>query len=337
MQGELFRKGILRDEYGIFIIRQSMPYPLAENNALLVESSDGWTVIDAGVDMPLTRSVWQQAVKEVGIQFHQIKRIIITHCHPDHLGAAGWLQQRSDAPVYMLQEEIDRAGEFIFLEKQFTKRYREAIAGQVQLTGFDVLWMERLIDDWYQEVSPLYPRPVEVLPLDPGSSVDLQGYHYQVIPAPVHADGQFLLWSPQTKRLLAADLISTQGYLHFSDWPNTHQLNPLRNLINIHEYLQSLDICEVIPGHGPIIYDLPQQMERLMSRHRKKLQQVQGLVHGPVTAAQIYPQTYDLIDYVHLHRVVMGETIGYLEMLKELGWLISFEEDSRIWYTPAKR
>lgn len=333
-KGELWRKGILYQEDGIFILRQSMPYPLAENNVLLTESVDGWTVVDVGVDLPLTRQVWEQALQEIGITFKHIHRIMVTHCHPDHLGAAAWLQRQTGAPVYMLAEEIKRASEFIFYKDHFAERYGAAIAEQVKSTGFSPVLTDQLIDDWHREVAPLYPAPAELMILEPEAGVEMQGEVYQVIPAPVHADGQFILWNSKRRLLLGADLISRQGYLHFSDWPNTHQQNPLQNLFDLHHHLSQLDISKVIPGHGPVFREYHYYMDKLVKRHHKKLDNIQNLINQPTTPAQLYPRLYDLIDYVHLHRVAIGETAGYLEMLRETGRLICFQENGSLWYAP---
>jgi hypothetical protein len=38
-----------------------------------------------------------------------VTRIIVTHLHPDHIGLARWLEERSGAPVLMLDDEISNA------------------------------------------------------------------------------------------------------------------------------------------------------------------------------------------------------------------------------------
>lgn len=333
-KGELVRRGILYRRDGLYIIRQAMPYPLAENNVFLAESIDGWTVVDVGVDLPLTRQVWQQALTEIGIHFKQIRRIIITHCHPDHLGAAAWLQRQTGAPVFMLAEEIDRAREFIFYPDHFTDRYRAAIAGHTQRAGFDRRLTEQLIEDWHQEVAPLFPCPDELLALNLEAGVEMQGHVYQIIPAPVHADGQFLLWNSDRRHMLAADLISLNGYLHFSDWPNSHLRNPLQNLFVLHNRLRGWGDFTVLPGHGPVFTGWDAPMEKLLRRHQNRLDKICRLVNRPISPAQLYPQLYDLVDYVHLHRVAIGETLGYLEELCDQGKFVRFEEQGQVWYAP---
>ncbi|HPT68722.1 MAG TPA: MBL fold metallo-hydrolase [Syntrophomonas sp.] len=325
---DLTNSGIMYADSGFFVIRQIMPYPLGETNVFLTESTDGWSVIDVGVDIDSTRRTWEQAVKEIGISLKQIKHIYITHCHPDHLGAARWLQQCCDAPVYMLREEIKRARQYIFLDQaNFRELYRQAIIKEIIENKFPADKFEELIEDWYAEVRPLYLEPAEILPLDVGDKIDLGGNSFKVMSAIGHSDGQCMFWSEQCKQLFVADVMTTSGYLHFTDWPNTSQQNPLGNLFNLFAQLKAMEIERTFPGHGPIITDLNYQIDKLIAKHHKVLDKIQSAVTSPISAGELYPQLYNLPDYVHGHRVTIGETLGYLNYLVSKGRLNMINEN----------
>ncbi len=334
-KGDLVSRGIMRSDSGYYIIRQSMPYPLAETNVFLIESKDGWVIIDVGVDLKSTRVVWEQAVKELGISFKQIQKIYITHCHPDHLGAARWLQQCCDAPVYMLREEIERARKYIFLEeKEFKELYRQAILQEVKINKFPDLKFDELIDDWYSEVRPLYLEPTEIIPLDAGDRIDLGGNSFEVMRAAGHSDGQCMFWSAQLKQLFLADVIAANAYLHFTDWPNTGLQNPLKNLFDLFEQIKTLGVVQSYTGHGPVIEDLNFQLDKLTQKHQRILNKLESTVIKPVTAGEIYPHLYPVQDYVHHHRVVMGETLGYLNYLVSMKRLKMEEDEHSHIYLP---
>lgn len=333
---DLEKSGIMRFDSGYYVIRQSMPYPLGDTNVFLKESADGWVVIDVGIDIETTRSVWQQALKEVGITFKQIKRIYVTHCHPDHLGAARWLQQCTEAPVYMLREEIDRAYKYIFLdEKDFKELYRQAISDQMKQTRFPEHLVDQLIEDWYAEVRPLYPEPLELSPLDPGDTIELGGSPFKVIPAPGHADGQLMLWSAARRHLFLADVLSAGAYLHFTDWPHSNLPNPLEQFFETLDRVKEMGAVRTFPGHGPMIEDLDYPMEKVKRRHHKILARLEAAIHGPISAADLYASLAPDNDYVHYHRVVMGETLGYLEYLVSQRRLIKKDAGDRVKYLPV--
>lgn len=342
--GLLVNQGILREENGYYIVRQSMPYPLAENNAFLVEQSSGWSVIDVGIELPRTHQVWEQVFQEVGILPRQVKAIYITHCHPDHLGAARWLQEQTEASVYMLEEEITRACRFVFLdEKYFASLYQREIEPAFVTNGFSPLLLEKLVKDWHLEVSPRYPRPRDIQPLRSGETLDLQGKAFEIIPAPGHADGQFLLWNSQLGHLFCADLVVAGSYLHFTDWPNSFLDDPLASFFSVSEQLQSLGVQKVFPGHGATFTNLAERLQRLTRRHHKFMTQVEDLVKQPLLANDLYPLLVPVfgfnmeeIEYIHLHRVLMGELLGYLNHLVTQQRLLRWKDTDRTYYAPAK-
>ena len=81
---------------GIYQLKLPVPFPLRFVSAYLVEGGDGWTVIDAGYDYPPAREAWEESARTVGLDLREdVARIIVTHFHPDHIGASRWLQERS--------------------------------------------------------------------------------------------------------------------------------------------------------------------------------------------------------------------------------------------------
>jgi glyoxylase-like metal-dependent hydrolase (beta-lactamase superfamily II) len=95
---------------GIFQLKLPVPFPLKFVASYLVQSGEGWTVIDPGFDYPPARAAWEESAAGVGLDLDRgVERIIVTHLHPDHIGLARWLQERSGAPVWMLEGEIENA------------------------------------------------------------------------------------------------------------------------------------------------------------------------------------------------------------------------------------
>ena len=90
---------------GVHQLKLPVPFPLKFIASYLVEDRDGWTVIDPGFDYPPARETWESEAARMGLDLDRdVVRIIVTHLHPDHIGLARWLQGRSGAPVYMLEE-----------------------------------------------------------------------------------------------------------------------------------------------------------------------------------------------------------------------------------------
>ncbi|HEX6989965.1 MAG TPA: MBL fold metallo-hydrolase, partial [Bacillota bacterium] len=94
---------------GLYCIPIPIPSPLAQVNCYLARGSHGWTVVDTGFHTPEAEGAWTRALRRLGITWKDIERIVVTHYHPDHFGAAGWLQQKTGAPVLMHAAEAATA------------------------------------------------------------------------------------------------------------------------------------------------------------------------------------------------------------------------------------
>ncbi|MBI5419644.1 MAG: MBL fold metallo-hydrolase [Deltaproteobacteria bacterium] len=73
-------------------------------NVYLIREKGGWCVFDTGMDTSTSRNLWSAALS--GPLDGSIRRIIVSHHHPDHLGLAAWLGNKTYAPVYIRPEEL---------------------------------------------------------------------------------------------------------------------------------------------------------------------------------------------------------------------------------------
>ena len=78
---------------GLYVI------PVGPVNAFLLESSDGCTLIDSG--LPGSADKILQAIRELGKQPTDIRHIVLTHAHPDHIGSFAAIKKATNADAYM--------------------------------------------------------------------------------------------------------------------------------------------------------------------------------------------------------------------------------------------
>jgi len=66
-------------------------------HAYLLPGEGGWTIVDTGLGLPDARDRW--AAELAALDGAPVGRIVVTHFHPDHVGAASDLAELTGAPV----------------------------------------------------------------------------------------------------------------------------------------------------------------------------------------------------------------------------------------------
>ncbi len=81
--------------------------PMGMANAFLIEGDEGLTLIDAG--FPGKEAAVFGAIGGLGRSPHQLKHLIFTHGHPDHIGSAAAIVRETGATTYMHPLDIPMA------------------------------------------------------------------------------------------------------------------------------------------------------------------------------------------------------------------------------------
>jgi glyoxylase-like metal-dependent hydrolase (beta-lactamase superfamily II) len=302
---------VSRVSQGIHQLKLPVPFPLKFIASYLVEDQDGWTIIDPGFDYPPAREAWETEPAKIGLDLDRdVRRIVVTHLHPDHIGLARWLEVRSGAPAYMLEGEIANArhvwdparGSDDFV--RFLTRYgmdpetAEATAGTTRLS---VRLPERLI------------------PLRQGNSIELGDSKARVMHTPGHSDFHFVLHDEQRRLLFAGDHLLLHITPNIGLWTYT-AAHPLRRYLDSLRGLRGLDVDLVFPGHGPLFHDLAGRIDELIRHHEERLAVMHAAFDGePATPFEIARRVFPDDLTHHQLRFALAETLAHLEYLVDDG------------------
>ncbi|MBV8969922.1 MAG: MBL fold metallo-hydrolase, partial [Verrucomicrobia bacterium] len=89
------------------VIKGVLVVPMGMSNAYLIESDDGITLVDAG--FPSKEALVFDAIRGLGRSLDQLKHLIFTHGHPDHIGSAAAIVRETGARTYMHPLDIPMA------------------------------------------------------------------------------------------------------------------------------------------------------------------------------------------------------------------------------------
>lgn len=305
---------------GVYQLKLPVPLPLKFVSVYLIEGDNGWTVVDTGFEYPETYEVWERGAAAVGCDLDRdVARIVVTHFHPDHLGGARWLQERSGAPVYMLEEEITQSRD---------------IWGGGQNTG---PFVEHLVlhgmpradaDSAASKMRAGLKLPEEMLPLNAGEKLDLGESSARIIHAPGHADNQLMLHDEQRKILYAADHILLKITPNIGLWPESRP-HPLSRYLDSIESIRGLDVDLVLPGHGPIFHDLDGRINELALHHEERLDvMLATLSEGPKTSFEVSRLVFRGALSLYQRCFALTETLAHLDLLVLRGRAELFEDEN---------
>ena len=163
--------------------------PMGMANAFLIQGDDGLTLIDAGY--PGKEATVFEAIHGLGRSPDQLKHLIFTHGHPDHIGSAAAIVQETGARTYMHPLDISMA------ESGGPFRPLKPAPG---------LLPPVLCRLFFHPNEPVEPVSVDQ-PLTDGELLPIAG-GIEVIHTPGHCAGQVaLLWRPG-RMLFAGDAAS---------------------------------------------------------------------------------------------------------------------------------
>jgi glyoxylase-like metal-dependent hydrolase (beta-lactamase superfamily II) len=206
-------------------------------NAYLVTEDDGLTLVDTM--LPRSAGVLLRAAQDHGTQ---IRRIVLTHAHGDHIGSLDEL-----------------AGQLEGVEVLISARDARLMAGEKSLDPGEP-----------GKLRGSYPK-AKTTPTRTIAAGERVG-SLEVHAAPGHTPGQLALLDPRDGTLICGDAYSTLGGVAttarmnprfplpgFATWDRPTALESARAL-------RALDPARLAPGHGPIVDSPGARMDAAIAR-----------------------------------------------------------------------
>ena len=292
---------------GIFQLKVPVPVPLGFVSAYLISGPDGWTLLDTGFDYPDGRTAWEAGAASIGLDLRgDVECILVSHFHPDHLGAARWLQELSRAPVYMLGEEIEHS----------RLVWESDDAGASLVDGLIFNGMPReLAEEAGSKMRANLTLPEKMVPLRAGEEMALGGSAARVVYAPGHADYQYMLHDEERGILFAADHVLLRITPNIGLWPESLP-HPLARYLKSLSGMRGMNASLVLPGHGPIFHDLEGRIEELLLHHEERLgvmfAEIQAQPRTPFeVSGAVFRETLTLYERCF----ALAETLAHLDHL----------------------
>lgn len=301
---------------GIKWLRMTLPFALNHVNLWLLEDElagqSGWTIVDCGIDNEITRAAWENIFAH-HLQGRPVLRIIATHYHPDHLGAAHWLCEKWKAPLWMT------AGEYAF-----SRVYSAALPGA---DGDSMIRHFRRHGAADHEVAQLeerkayYPRLVPVIPdsyvrLQDQQSFCIGSKNWQVITGFGHSPEHASLYCAALDVLISGDLVLPRISTNVSVFSMEPDANPVQSYLDsLQKLVQLPQDTLVLPSHGRPFRGMHTRIAQLQDHHAARLAEVWDACVSPQSAKDILPVMFSRALDAHQLTFALGEAIAHLHQL----------------------
>lgn len=316
---------------GIFRIGIPLPVGPSLVNVYLIEG-EPLTLVDTGPILDGVETTLDAALEEIGHPASRLRRIVVTHSHPDHRGLAARLQRASGAEVM-----CHRIAEPLMRDYGGSQRKARAFLMEVApLFGLKgELFPEESArnDPWVTSA-----ESVEVSRLlDEGDVLESDRYPLRVLHTPGHSLDHIILWQPESGVIFAGDHVLDRITPNPDLYPpgvNEH-MSGLPDYLASLERVRELSASRAFPGHGEPIPDLPARIDEIFVHHKERVAHIRELLgQGETTVIQLTLEFLRCIDMeaspVNIF-LGMREVYGHLVLL-EANNLATREERNGTWY-----
>jgi glyoxylase-like metal-dependent hydrolase (beta-lactamase superfamily II) len=312
---------VLQITPGLLWLRMGLPFALNHINLWLLEDDietetgmvHGWTVIDCGISSDATRAAWEQVFAR-HLRGLPIVRVLVTHCHPDHVGLADWLCQRWQAPLWI------STGEFGFA--RMLAASLPGVEGTAMVPHFrrhgltdpDMLEQLGMRRAYYARLVPSVPHSYRRL--HDGQNVRIGGHDWRAIAGYGHSPEHIALYSAERNILIAGDMVLPRISTNVSVFAVEPEANPVQQYLDsLSAYAGLPDDTLVLPSHGKPFRGLRVRIGQLREHHADRLDEVMEACRNPQAASDIVPIMFRRPLDAHQISFAMGEALAHLHKL----------------------
>lgn len=298
---------------GVYWLRMKLPFALNHINLWLLEDDAGWTIIDCGISNDETRANWENIFSSF-LNGKPVTRVIVTHCHPDHLGLSDWLCQRWQVMLWM------SGGEYAF--GRMMQAGLPGVDGLSMVPHFqqhgvtDPALIARLAErkEYYPGLVPNVPT--SYVRMQENQLIRIGAQHWRVFTGFGHSPEHVSLYCEELKCLISGDMLLPRISTNVSVWPIEPLANPVQQFLDsLDEYCALDSDTLVLPSHGKPFQGLHMRVQQLTDHHHARLAEVLQCCATPQSANDIVPVMFTRPLDTHQLTFALGEALAHCHYL----------------------
>lgn len=256
----------------------SIPVPIPDNplryvSAYAFGTGPGLVLIDAGWGSEQSWRSLLTGLESIGAGIADVRGVLLTHMHYDHVGLAGRIRQASGAWIAMhpadravlARTDYRRAELAVALEAEFLRDLGASPAEAAAAVGTAAEWekyatmalADRLLTD--------------------GELADVPGWKLRAVHTPGHTPGHLCFVDERSRRLFSGDHILPRITPNISVQRATPP-DPLGDYLDSLARTRDLDVDEVLPAHEWRFLGLTERIDAIAAHHERRLAELLAAV-----------------------------------------------------------
>lgn len=254
---------------GVHELRLPIPFEDGSINTFLFSDGTNVDMVDCGMNSADSLDQIRRALRRLG---GRLRRLVVTHIHADHFGAAGLLREEMGAELYLHRLEIPLVHpRYVELETLV-----EEVGRHLRLHGCPAAETQELKNASRAIREFVTPGEADVQ-LDGAETIELGGRQLRVLWTPGHSPGHICLHDAHDGLLFAGDQllpdVSPNIGLHPQSTPD-----PLDDYVRGLRMIIGLDVHTVLPAHGRPFHEPRSRCERLIGHHERRKDRLERLI-----------------------------------------------------------
>lgn len=276
---------------GILWIRLPLPMALDHVNIYALDDGDAWTIIDTGMGSNKTRGLWRDLMtRELGGR--PIRRVILTHHHPDHVGLAGWFKSEFGAEIWATRTAW-------LMARMLTLDVQELPTSETlefwRTAGMDPVELEkRAAGKPFNFADSVHPIPLGFHRIKEGDQIVMGGRTWDIRIGNGHAPEHATFWSQEDDIVISGDQIISAISPNLGVYATEPEADPVGEWLEACERLSkhSKPTHLVLAGHKLPFLGLPHRMQQLIENHHHALDRLIEFIATPKSATECFPALF---------------------------------------------
>lgn len=288
------------------------PFIVGPVNVFLLRR-DQLTLVDVGCGTDDSYDALANALADLNLRIADIEVILITHGHIDHIGLLGRLVAESGATTYAHASVTPHAGDY----QEAERRSREFLMGVFRDFGVpqEIIDATSRARESFKGLGNI-PKIDHIL--RDGDSV----FGLDVLHVPGHSSSDTLFVDSARRLAFSGDHVLKGVNPTPLIRRNYETGERVRSLLEYEHSLartRSLGLETVYPGHGPVITNPGEVIDRILDRHERRTQKVlDHIKQRPATPFEVGKALFPELSPEHTY-LALSTAIGHLDILEKRG------------------